>query len=157
MPAARGTLDRLDADHRELDELLERWLAAATTVAGGDTPFAIARGKLRDTSMALRDHLVTHLAVEDADVIPLFVRHYSAAEFDAVQGAAMRAARRQGVTFYVPWVVDALQGEARERLLADAPLPLKLVWRATRRRYAWLVSTVFDGSVDAEMSPTVLT
>ena len=27
-------------------------------------------------------------AVEDADVLPLFVRHYSAAEFDAVQAAA---------------------------------------------------------------------
>jgi hemerythrin-like domain-containing protein len=160
VPAARSTLDRLDADHRILDDLLERWQAAAAQVADRQTNFTESRAALLATSVDLRDHLATHLSVEDADIIPLFVRHYSVAEYEAVQGAAVQAARRQGVTFYVPWIVDALEGEARAKLLTEAPLPLKLVWYATRRRHARLVATVFAGvpdDVDAAISRPVPT
>ncbi len=117
-------------------------------------PAAGARDQLVTTSIALRDHLAEHLAVEDADVIPLFLRHYSADEFDAVQDAAVGDARRRGMTFYEPCIVDAMDGDARRSLIDDAPLPLKFVWWATRRRHRRLVDVVFAGT-DAPTSAPV--
>ncbi|MET0911362.1 MAG: hemerythrin domain-containing protein [Ilumatobacteraceae bacterium] len=143
VPAAAAVLDRLDGDHRHLDELLARWADAARGLTGRGRPFDAVRRELVEVSIALHDHLDEHLSVEDADVLPLFVRHYSAAEFDAVQGAAVRDARKQGMTFYVPWIVDAVHGDVRERLLAEAPLPMRILWWATRGRHARLVATAF--------------
>ncbi|MET0458778.1 MAG: hemerythrin domain-containing protein [Ilumatobacteraceae bacterium] len=145
VPASAAVLDRLDGDHRHMDELLERWTDAAHGLTDRRRPFEAARRELLDVSIALRDHLDGHLAEEDADVLPLFLRHYSAAEFDAVQGAAVRDARKQGMTFYVPWIVDAVDGDVRERLLAEAPWPMKVLWWATRGRHARLVATAFAG------------
>jgi hemerythrin-like domain-containing protein len=154
VPAARAVLARLDDDHRSLDDTLVRWTAAARSLAERHRGFDEARTDLLTVSVELRDHLHEHLGVEDADVLPLFVRHYTVEEYDAVQRAAVRDARRQGVTFYVPWIVDAVDGDVREKLLADAPLPLKLLWHATKRRHARLVATAFAGV--AERSPAAI-
>jgi hypothetical protein len=41
--------------------------------------------------------------------------------------------------------MDHATPEERSRILADAPLPLRLVWMATRRRYARIVADAFAG------------
>jgi hemerythrin-like domain-containing protein len=145
VPASRPVLARLDADHRVLDDVLERWLAAARDIDARHGSFEAARDRLLATSTQLRDHIAEHLDIEDADIIPLFVRHYSAAEYDRVQARAAADARKQGVAFYVPWIVDALEGDVRERVIAEAPLAMRLLWRATRRPHAKLVATTFAG------------
>ena len=145
VPASRPVLARLDADHRVLDDVLERWLAAARHISERDRPFPAARDELLAASTELRDHLAEHLDIEDADVIPLFVRHYSAAEYDTLQAGAAADARKQGIAFYVPWIVDTLHGDVRDRVLAEAPLAMRLLWRATRRRHAKLVAATFAG------------
>jgi hemerythrin-like domain-containing protein len=154
VPASAAVLDRLDGDHRHMDELLVRWTDAARGLTDRGRPFDVARRELLEVSVALRDHLDEHLAVEDADVLPLFVRHYSAAEFDAVQGAAVRDARKQGMTFYVPWIVEAVDGDVRERLLAEAPMPMRILWWATRGRHARLVEAAFAGVPAEEPVPS---
>ena len=104
-----------------------------------------ARDELLATSIELRDHLAEHLDIEYADVIPLLIRNYSAAEYDTVQAQAAADARKQGIAFYVPWIVDALHGEVRDRVLAEAPLAMRLLWRATRRRHVKLIAATFAG------------
>jgi len=145
VPASRMVLARLDADHRLLDDVLERWVAAARDISRQDRPFAASREELLATSIELRDHLAEHLGIEDADIIPLFIRHYSAAEYGALQARAAADARKQGIAFYVPWIVDALEGDVREQVLSEAPLAMRLLWRATRRRHAKLVAATFAG------------
>ena len=145
VPASRMVLARLDADHRLLDDVLERWAAAARDISRRDRPFAASRDELLATSIELRDHLAEHLGIEDADIIPLFIRHYSAAEYGALQARAAADARKQGIAFYVPWIVDALEGDVREQVLSEAPLAMRLLWRATRRRHAKLVAATFAG------------
>ena len=145
VPASRMVLARLDADHRLLDDVLERWVAAARDISKRDRPFVESRDELLATSIELRDHLAEHLGIEDADIIPLFIRHYSAAEYGALQARAAADARKQGIAFYVPWIVDALEGDVREQVLSEAPLAMRLLWRATRRRHAKLVAATFAG------------
>ena len=145
VPASRPVLARLDADHRLLDDVLERWVAAARDISKQDRPFAASRDELLAASIELRDHLAEHLGIEDADIIPLFIRHYSAAEYGALQARAAADARKQGIAFYVPWIVDALEGDVREQVLSEAPLAMRLLWRATRRRHAKLVAATFAG------------
>ena len=138
-------LARLDADHRLLDDVLERWVAAARDISRQDRPFAASRVELLATSIELRDHLAEHLGIEDADIIPLFICRYTAAEYGALQARAAADARKRGIAFYVPWIVDALEGDVREQVLSQAPLAKGLLWRATRRRHAKLVAATFAG------------
>ena len=43
VPASRPVLARLDADHRLLDDVLERWVAAARDISKRDRPFVESR------------------------------------------------------------------------------------------------------------------
>lgn len=126
---------KLDADHADLDVLLDD-LGAAIAASDPVTAPALAA--------ALRDHLDEHLAFEDAEIAPLFVRHFTAAEYDDLDARAVKMTPLKQLFFTAPWLMSHLDATEREQLLATVPKAMTVLWKATRGRYARLASRALD-------------
>lgn len=150
IPAAAAILGGLDADHRVVDDILGRWTTVARRLADPDVSFPAAKDEAVDLAVGLRDLLARHLDVEDHDVLPLYWRNYTAAEFDVVYQQAVKGGKKQGLSFVAPWNVYCLEPEQQQVLVGMAPLPLKVIWWATRGRFRRLEADAFEG-IDVEL------
>jgi hemerythrin-like domain-containing protein len=152
--SAGATLDRLEADHRQLEELLARWPAAARALADPAVPFLPARAAAAELGRELHELLDGHLGVEDQDVLPLFWRHYTAADYDEVFQLAVKKGKKAGMWFVAPFSVDCYpEGPDRDAFLASVPGVLRLLHRLVRPRYDRLLAEAF--SADARLSAPV--
>jgi len=152
VPAAAGVLDALDAldaEHHVLDDLLDRWPAAVAALAGRRTAFGAAHCEAVEITQGLADLLGPHLDREDADVLPLFWRHMSGAEYAALQQSAVDGGKKTGLGFVVPWNASCVEGAERDALLAQAGLPMRVILRLTEGRHQRLVAAAFPSSVPA--------
>ena len=130
----------LDADHHRMDELLDDLGATLRRVAES-LDWAPDRETAVRLAGELRDLLDVHLAHEDDDVVPLFGRHFTVEEYDGLHERAEKIAFDAKQAFWtVPWLLANVDRETGDRLIAEAPLPLRIVWRLGRRRYARLES-----------------
>jgi hemerythrin-like domain-containing protein len=123
VPVAADLVVRTDADHLHLDALMDDIGEAVASVrAGRPAPELIA------LTRELADHMQEHLDFEDREVLPLFVRHFTGPEYDALDEKAVKSL---GVgaqaAFTVPFILGAMTDEEARHALATAPLPLKLV------------------------------
>lgn len=147
VPAAVTVLDRLELDHRHLDELLSRWPGIARELAEPRTTFHEAQNAATAFATELHDFLAEHLSVEDQDVLPLFWRHYSAADYDVVFQQAVKKGKKAGLWFVAPFSVDCYpEGSERDAFLASVPGVLRLLHRMVRPRYDRLVAAALDGA-----------
>ncbi len=134
----------LTADHERLHNLIGgcntalRRLGSAGSAGGPDEVAAALAA-----AVELRDLLTEHLDFENADVLPLFERHFSPAEYAALDRKAIQAVSLRQALFTVPWFMATASPQGAARTLADAPLPLKLIYRLTRGRYARLQQQAF--------------
>jgi hemerythrin-like domain-containing protein len=141
VPSAGATIDGLEGDHRHLDDLLARWPAVAAALADSRVPFDTARSAAVDFAQDLHDFLHGHLEVEDQDVLPLFWRHYTAAEYDVVLTQAIKKGKKAGLWFVAPFSVDCYpEGPERDAFLASVPAVLRLLHRLVRPSYDRLVA-----------------
>jgi hypothetical protein len=62
----------------------------------------------------------------------------SVLEYDELGERALKNAKLNHLVFGVPWVVSQSTDEERAGLLAKAGIPMKMLWYATRGRYARL-------------------
>jgi hypothetical protein len=67
-PHLGATVDKLKADHRLVSDLLDRVEATARELGGDDGPM---RRRLVDSLRTLSDHLLEHLAFEEAQLAPV--------------------------------------------------------------------------------------
>jgi hypothetical protein len=142
--SAGATIDGLEHDHRRLDGLLARWPAIAGALADPRAPFGTAQADAVGFARELHDFLDRHLAIEDEDVLPLFWRHYTAAEYDAVVQQAVKKGKKAGLWFVAPFTVDCYpEGQARGDFLASVPGVLRLLHRLVRPSYDRLLATAF--------------
>jgi hypothetical protein len=142
--SAADILERLDAQHRHLDELLSRWRPVSRALADPNEPFAAARDAAVTVADELKTFLTDHLLIEDQDVLPLFWRHYTAAEYDAVVHEAVKKGKKAGMWFIAPFTVDCYPvGPARDAFLSAVPAILRLLHRLVRPRYDRLLATAF--------------
>ena len=144
----------LHDDHERLDELVGLVAPALDRLASaGPTPDA--DGALAvEVVGGLRDLMSGHLDFEDREILPLFERHFDAEEYGAFQAQARRTVSLRKAIFFVPWLMASLEPAAAASLLQTAPLPLQLIYRATRRRYARLSAAAFGvaGFTNAQRS-----
>ncbi len=134
---------RLHHEHELVVAAMDRTDAALTALAAAKDDRAL-RAEAVAATTELRDILVAHLAYEDADILPLFVRHFGAEEYEELEQAAMKSAPLRTQVFTVPFMVEAMQpGGERETLMASAPMPLRVLYRLTRRRYARMTGAAF--------------
>ena len=74
-------------------------------------------------------------------MLPLFWRHYTAAEYDVVLAQAIKKGKKAGLWFVAPFTVDCYpEGPARDAFLASVPAVLRLLHRLVRPSYDRLVA-----------------
>ena len=138
--------DSLADDHHELDRMIDSlrealayWAAfTADTDAARDARFAAL-----DLAVELRDFLETHLAIEDADVLPMVHRHFSFEEYAELEKQAGKAITIRQAMFTAPWYMATVDPETAAKTLHEAPIALKVIHFLARRSYARLVAKAF--------------
>ena len=125
----------LTADHAELDDLLDELADALTPPA--------PRGQAYRLAAALSDHLHEHLDYEDDEIVPLFARHFTTAEFEDLNQRAIKMTPPKQLFFTAPWMMAQLDEAEQKQVLASAPKAMHLLWFVSRGRYARLAQRAF--------------
>ncbi|WP_329238765.1 hemerythrin domain-containing protein [Actinoallomurus sp. NBC_01490] len=132
-PADLRLLDDMEAEHAELDPLLE---AVDMAIAVGD-PVA-----LDEHGDALVGGLAAHLDHEETDALPLICETLTDAEWAAFGHEQRRRLGLSGAAEYFPWLLDGVPEDRAHEVLSILPPPLRLVYHALwaprhRRRPRW--------------------
>ncbi|HEU5152466.1 MAG TPA: hemerythrin domain-containing protein [Iamia sp.] len=132
VPALADLMDRADADHHHLDELMDDVTAALAAVADGARPDRLG-GLLREVA----DHMDEHLGMEDERFLPMIEVSFSEEEYAALEARALEiiGVGRQAA-FTIPFIAASVDDETRRHLLGDAPLPVRVILRVFRGRHA---------------------
>ena len=104
----------LDADHVHLAQVIDD-LGRAIAGLADDQPWSPTRAEALELAADLRDHLMTHLEVEDQDVLPLFERHFTATEYIALEQQAVKHGSLRSMLFTCPWLVASCDARTRTR------------------------------------------
>lgn len=142
VPAYASYAETLAADHDRLDVIIDGLGAALGRMGAGDG-WSAAKAEATSFAVELRDLLVVHLGFEDSDVIPLIERHFGKEEYAVIEKEIIKAISPKQALWTVPWWMSTAEPEAAAKTLAEAPLPLKVIYYTTRRRYARLTKTAF--------------
>ncbi len=149
---AAGLIARTDDEHHRLDALMTSVDEGFTRLVRGSDLRSISLVDDLDALAALMD---AHLDLEDAEILPLFVRHFSAEEYDVMEDQAVKAIGLGAqAAFTIPFAVAATPEADRAELLAAAPAVLRLLHRATRARHARLEARAF-GDVSPSTKGTI--
>jgi hemerythrin-like domain-containing protein len=140
--------DGLAADHVRLEELLAE-LGVLLHRLARDEEWIVTRTRALDLANELHDHLDEHLGLEDDDVLPLFARHFTAAEYEAMHQQAMKKGSLIQLAFTVPWLCSNLEPHELAAAFDGAPGILRVLWRATRGRYARRATAALGTAVGA--------
>ena len=136
-PAERATLDAMEAEHAGIDPVLAACATGFERVLADTDPAAAAY--LAEQLTAARDTLLAHMGHEETEAMALVQKHLTQAEWDhVVEESFDKSLPARQLLAVVPWVAHELPGHALEQVLAEAGLPMRLVWVATRRRFARL-------------------
>lgn len=137
VPTFAEHTDRLAREHQMLDDA-QRGVALALDRLVETEAAAGARAAAHERACALSSLLEGHLEFEDADILPLYLRHFTKEEYDEIEARARRLVAVRRLSFAVPWMLDAATPGERRRLLGHAPMAAKVLWYAGRRRHARL-------------------
>jgi len=136
-------VDHLTGEHEELDRLIDALRDELRRLADETTANGAAQERAASLARELQVLLTGHLDVEDNDLLPLFERLFTKAEYDELDHRAIKTVPFEQLTFTVPWLMATLDPADAEHLRATAKLAMRLLWRATRRRHDRLVRRAF--------------
>jgi hemerythrin-like domain-containing protein len=143
VPAAGPMIDRIDVDHDHLSDLLDRTAVLLDKLADPSVSFRSTHADAVMVTDGLRALLDSHLGFEDDDVVPLFGVHFTADEYDAIDGQAKKHINFKQLLFVIPWVMASSSEAEQQQLFDNAPFIFKLVWWAGRGRYRKLDEAAF--------------
>lgn len=138
--------DSLAGDHHQLDGLIDALREALAYWAAFERETDAARDArytALDLAVELRDFLEEHLAIEDADVLPMVQRNFTFEEYAELEKQAGKAITIRQAMFTAPWYMATVDAAAAARTWHEAPLALKIIHVLARRSYAKLVATAF--------------
>lgn len=145
VPVVADHLARVDVEHHRLDELM-----AACEQAFAELGASATANAATDAAAVVRELarlMDGHLDFEDADLVPLFGRHFTAEEYDAMTQQAMKQLGiGKQAAFTVPFVMYWASPAQGQKLLGEAPLPMRILFRLTRGRHARLTSLALGRS-----------
>ena len=128
-----STLADMEAEHERLDAALTAGREAFAAMSGH--PCADHRNALEIRLSAAREALLEHLAHEERQALPMLQRTLSEQENRAFEKAVEKRYPLRMVPFLLPWAMDEVPDEARDRLLETTPPGYGLLLRLLRRRY----------------------
>jgi len=136
VPMIAPVLDEAGQEHVTLDDLMAEGTASVDALGAAD---AASVARFVAAMDALADHMDEHLDLEDADVLPMIERHFSAEEYEVLDQAAMKSlGLGKQALFTIPFVLGAVSPEEGRHLLDNAPGAFRVLWVLTRRRFARL-------------------
>lgn len=130
-----ATLEAMESEHAEFEPLLEaceHGFARMAEHADDD-----ARAALAVRLAATRQCLARHLEHEETGAIPIIQRVLTQEDWERLDEEVFKEDLSPGkVVRIVPWAADGLSREVLDEVFAKAGFGFKLVWLATRGRYA---------------------
>lgn len=116
----------IEEAHAEVVRLLPGWRG---TAQGG--------AELADGLERLRAALVEHMAMEEKEILPLAEKYVTAAEWKKLGEHGMASTPKKDIPLVLGMVMYEGDREVVNEVLADAPLPIRLLMPIIgRRRYA---------------------
>lgn len=147
VPGTGDMIVRTDADHHHLDELAEACSTAIERLI--EAPSTATASAAAESFEALAAHMDQHLDFEDADIVPLFARHFTVEEYAGLEDKAMKSLGIGAqAAFTVPFIAAAVDAEMRDHLFGDAPAAFRVLYRLTRNRHARLEALALGASRD---------
>lgn len=138
-PEEQETLDAMEAEHAQIDPILAACANGFERVTSATDPAAAAF--LAEQLAAARDTLLAHMGHEETEAMALVQKHLTQQDWDrVVEENFDKNMPTKLLLAAVPWIAHELPPYARDELLAEAGTPMKLLWFATRRRFARLES-----------------
>jgi len=122
-----------------LRDALASW-AQHTSVSGAARD---ARYCALELAVELRDFLEAHLAIEDADVLPMIERNFTRDEYAELEQQAGKAITIRQAMFTAPWYMATVDAETAARTWREAPRALRIIYTLTHRSYARLAARAF--------------
>jgi hemerythrin HHE cation binding domain-containing protein len=134
-PEDLATLEAMEAEHGEIDPLLEACAAGFRRLA--QHADEDARAALAVRVCAARESLRRHLAHEETEAIAIIQRLLTVEDWERIEAEAVPSPRLGKVVRIVPWAAFGVPREALDRIF-DQPGGggFRLIWRLTRRRFA---------------------
>ena len=129
-------------DHLQLDAVIDG-LDIALRLWDERPASEQARTRALDVANDLHDLLAEHLDIEDADVLPMFERHFSVEEYARLDEQIMNDLDLRQALFTVPWFMTAIDHEVAATILESAPTAMRALFRLTRGRYTRLSRRAF--------------
>jgi hemerythrin-like domain-containing protein len=131
----RATLDAMEAEHEEIDPLLESCAAGFARLA--EAADEDARAALAVRVVAARDSLARHLEHEETDAITLIQALMTAEEWRALEAEFFQEKLPlRYVAQVVPWAAYDVPRAALDRVFAEAGRGFWVLWLLTRGRFA---------------------
>jgi hypothetical protein len=127
----RAVLEAMEAEHSEIDPML-----AASTAAYRTLALTADDGVRADLAATLRtavESLGRHLAHEESEAIALIQKYVSPDEWATIEEQSFRTGVAPALAIaMVPWIMHELPVSIQARVVADAGLPVRVIWRLTR-------------------------
>jgi hypothetical protein len=132
VPAASTALDRLEAQHEEMDPLF-------TAIVDRHRPLPGRADHLE----ALHEVLNAHLDEEERTAVPLIVEHMTADEWEAIGKDVQKSLDRRRLPTVFGWLGSVLTREERAAAQRELPVVVRVLFRlvwgpAYERRFAAL-------------------
>jgi hemerythrin-like domain-containing protein len=122
VPGAREVLDRLEAEHAQMDPLID-------AVTDRPTPLTHRGLILEELSRLIN----AHLDYEEAHAVPMIRETYTVKDFELVEKQVMAAMKRD-VPRLIGVVSDHVSPTEFSGLLAGAPVVLTVFWKLSWKR-----------------------
>lgn len=127
------TLADMEAEHERLDAGLAAGREAFSAMS--EHPCADHRNALEIRLSAAREGLLEHLAHEESQALPMLQRTLSEKENQDFEKAVDKRYPLKMIPFLLPWAMEEVPDEARDRLLETTPPGYGLLVCLLRRRY----------------------
>ncbi len=133
--AGRQVLDAMEAEHDEIDPLLARCAGGLARLA--DTADEEVRAALAEHLERAQAVLDAHLAHEETHAVPLLQQLLTVEDWQAIDDEYFKKALPLSTLLeLVPWALRGLTPGQRAEVFERIRGPHRLIWAATRRRFA---------------------